>query len=88
MAFSSYFFSGFNIVGDLSHSYQFFHYVYSSLYFYGEFPFWAPYSVQGLSTAAFLFINLDPFATVSLIFGYLLGLENIKTVFFMSPELK
>jgi hypothetical protein len=83
MAFSPYFSSNFNLMGDFSNTYQFFHYIYSSLYFHGEFPFWAPYSVKGLSSSIYLFVSLDPFLMVSLISGYLFGLENIKTMFLL-----
>ena len=88
MAFSSYFSSDFNLMGDFSHTYQFFHYIYSSLYFHGEFPFWAPYSVKGLSLSIYLFANLDPFLMVSLISGYLFGLENIKMMFWLGTFFK
>jgi len=69
---------------DLSDNYQFFHYVYSSLYHHDQIPFWEVTTAQGLASFIFLFFALNPFGTISLIFGYLLHLESIKVLYLVA----
>src|SRR5216683_811218 len=67
---------------DVFSFYQLFHYTYSSALINGQIPLWEPYASYGIPSAFELAFTFGPTKAAAALFGFLLGITDIKALYF------
>src|SRR5713226_9290937 len=67
---------------DVFSYYQLFHYTYSSALLNGQIPLWEPYASYGIPSAFELAFTFGPTKAAAALFGFLLGITDIKALYF------